>query len=91
MNLAEGSWRRARIPLRRNDSEASLTPQSGVLPTSYPAHHQASLNCSVAHDGYMGSLLCIDEQAAFFISLLACLVITIMNRAAVIEQLKQPQ
>jgi hypothetical protein len=91
LNLAEGSWRRARISLLRNASEASLTPRSGVLPTSYTAHHQASLNCSVAHDGYMGSLFCIDEQAAFFISLLACLVITIMNRAAVIEQLKQPQ
>jgi hypothetical protein len=33
----------------------------------------------------------IDEQAAFFISLLACLVITIVNRAAIIEQLKQTQ
>ena len=75
----------------RNASKASLTPRSGVLPTSYPALHHASLNCSVAHDGYTGSLLRIDEQAAFFISLLACLVITIMDRAAGIEQLKQPQ
>ena len=66
-------------------------PRSGVLPTSYPALHYASRNCSVAHDAYTGSLLRIDEQAAFFISLQACLVITIMNRAAVIEQLKQPQ
>ena len=78
-------------PPLRNDSEASLRPRSGVLPTSYTALHQASLNCSVAHDGYTGSLLRIDEQAAFFISLLAYLVITIVNRAAIIEQLKQTQ
>ena len=45
----------------------------------------------IAVYGYTGSLLRIDEQAAFFISLRACLVLTKMNRAAVIEQLKQPQ
>ena len=45
-------------------------PRSGVLPTSYPALHHASPNCSVAHDGCTGSLLRIDEQAAFFMSLL---------------------
>ena len=66
-------------------------PRSGVLPTSYPALHHARPNSSVAHDGYTGSLLRINEQAASVISLLACLVITIMNRAAVIEQLKPPQ